>query len=303
MNSASKWNLHDMIDRLGASFGALVYRNHRLFGKSLEAVPLREAVRGTHTEVSELQPGVWQKVSAYGPAGRFDASYLPYRWRGFQAPTLLFIHASGEQPYDFRRFSSNSFRSIFVDKGFDLDVNLILLMAPFHEGSQNDYIKAMGYLQNYVGMLSTTAALLDALADRLRKEGCPAILAAGLSLGGWVVNLHRAFYGRNVDRYVTMIAGSRLSEVFLSSHYQKLTAESARANPELLKDFLDFEREFRTNDSDDCYPLLARYDRLVELETQRAGYEGMDLKILDKGHFTGMADTTAHRRHIQRSIT
>lgn len=296
-----KLNPHDLIDRLGATLGGIVYRKDRLFGKSLESPPLREAVPETNTRAAAFDVGVWQQVTAKGPAGSFDAAYLVYRWQGFNVPTLLYIHGSGEQPHKFSRFSDNSFQKIFArdDKP---EMNLILLMAPFHEGSQGEYIKKLGYLNNYVGMLATTTALLDALATRLQEEACPVVYAAGFSLGGWVLNLHRGFYGIGINRYVPMCAGTKPSAVFVLSHYRKLVAEKALEHPEVLEELLDFDKEFRANKAKDCYPLLFRYDRLIELNTQVQAYEDMELKILDKGHFTGQQATGAMRDHILHSL-
>lgn len=62
-------NPHDLIDKLGATLGGIVYRKDRLFGKSLESPPLREAVPETHTRTAAFDTGVWQQVTAKGPAG------------------------------------------------------------------------------------------------------------------------------------------------------------------------------------------------------------------------------------------
>ena len=294
-------SFHRTIDSIGASLGALVYRRDRFFGRSADSIPLAEAVQGATVEVDGLDPGVWHQVSVDTPLGAFDAGYLVHQWRGIEAPTMLFVHGSGEQPHDFGRTSSNSFRKLFPSE-FDADVNLILLQAPFHQGSQGEYIRALGDLSRYVGMLASATALVDALAQRLSAEGCPRVYAVGISLGGWVVNLHRAYLGRGIARYVPMVAGTRLHEVFVTSDYRRLVAEPARSNPALLEGVLCFEDDFRANRQDDCYPLLARYDSLVEYEVQRHGYEGMDLVVLDKGHFAVMEAIADLRDHVRRSL-
>ncbi len=300
--TASNWfNLHDFIDRVGASLGGLVYRNSRLFSKSMESVSLREAAAFTEAEVGDFTPGTWHKASANGPAGLFEGAYLVYRWLGPEFPALIYIHGSGEQPYSFSRFSDNSFRKVFTGD-FKADVNLILIAASFHETSQGEYIKALGYLNNYVGMLATTAAIVDALAEKLKREGSPSVYVAGFSLGGWVANLHRAFYGENIDRYIPICAGTRPSAVFLESEYRKLTSEAARKKPELFREKLDFEEDFRANRADNCYPLMFRFDRLTELDSQMPAYRGMKVKIIEKGHFTGQQATGEFREHIQSVI-
>ncbi len=299
--ASNRFNLHKLIDRVGASVGGLVYRNNRLFSKSMDSVSLRESAGSTVAEAGEFLPGTWQKITATGPAGSYEGGYLAYRWLGFRNPTLIYIHGSGEQPYSFAPFKDNSFRKIFAGN-FDADVNLVLVAAPFHESSQGEYIKALGHLKNYVGMLATTAAIVNALAEKLKKEGCPSVFVAGFSLGGWVANLHRAFHGKNVDCYIPICAGTRPSAVFVSSEYRKLTSEAARAKPDLLQEKLDFDEQFMANKTKNCYPLMFRFDLLTELESQMPAYRGMKVKILEKGHFTGQQAIGEFREHIQNVI-
>jgi hypothetical protein len=295
-------NWHGLLDRIGASFGAFVYKNNRFFSEAIETKPLREVVPKTSIEVNNIEHNGWQQVNATSPIGQFTAKYLVYDWKGYNVPTIFFIHGSGEQPHKFDRFSSNSFRKIFTKK-FDVNANIILLMAPFHDGSQSDYIKALDSLNNYIGMLATTTGLLDALALRLKLDGLQGnTFAVGISLGGWVVNLHRTYFSENIDTYIPMIAGTRLHDVFLTSSYSKLTASTALKNAENLKDILDFEKDFLDNNEKNCFPLLARFDKLVELDVQKQGYKDIVIKIIEKGHFTGMEASSEFRDHIKSVI-
>jgi hypothetical protein len=294
-------NRHELIDAATISMSGLLLRNSRFFSQSISSAPISDVVRGTAIDIEKIRTGGVQEVSTSTPIGKFRAAYLVTQWRGPDAPTLLYHHGSGEQPFDFGRFSSNSFRRLFGTDGGP-DVNLIVLRAPFHDGSNREYIQAMDTLGNFVGMLATSATLIEALTEQVRDTGCPATLAAGISLGGWAVNLHRAYYG-GVDRYVPIFAGAQLGEMFVSSIYRKLVAEAALTNPEVLRNVLDFGDDFADVNSDDCDPLLARYDRIIEFERQRAAYEGFDVAILEKGHITGSLATDALRSHIQQSIS
>ncbi|ADD06328.1 uncharacterized protein Nmag_2773 [Natrialba magadii ATCC 43099] len=293
-------NRHELIDVATISMSGLLLRNSRFFSQSVSSAPIGDVVSDTTIDIENIRTGGVQDVSASTPIGEFQAAYLVSQWRGRDAPTLLYHHGSGEQPFDFGRFSSNSFQRLF-ETNFDSNLNLIALRAPFHDRSNREYIRAMNDLENFVGMLATSASLIEALTGRLRDTGCPAILAAGISLGGWAVNLHRAYYG-GVDRYVPIFAGANLGDMFVSSIYRNVTAVSARTNPAVLRTALDFADAFTSNDADNCDPLLARYDRIIEFETQRSAYEGRTLGILEKGHVTGSLATDALRTHIQRSV-
>ncbi len=293
-------NRHEILDIATVTASALFVRNRGFFSRSLESPSIQEGVPNTVSTVGDLKPGTVQEVTATGPAGEFQAGYLVHHWEGSDVPTLLYHHGSGENPFGFSRFNSNSFRRLFSPaSGFD--ANLIALRAPFHDRSPREYVRSMGELENFVGMLATSTALIQALTERLRDDGCPVILASGISLGGWVVNLHRAYYG-SLNRYVPIFAGARLDDLFVSSIYRKLASQSVQENPDKVAAALDFESDFTAVEGDDCDPLLARYDRIVEFESQSPCYAGLDLGVLEKGHVTGSLATDALRNHVQQSL-
>ena len=288
------------LDAVGAFIGSVVYRRRRLFHGSLDTAPLRSAVPATSVQVECLDPGRWHDVRSAGPAGELMAGYLVHRYIGPNLPSLIYVHGSGEQPRNFSKAADNSFRRI-VETGFDVDANLILVMAPYHETTQRAYIDALGDLRNYVGILATTTALVDSLAHRLREEGAPAVYGAGFSLGGWVLNLHRAFFGAGIERYVPICAGTEPHIVFVDSVYRGMVDPDARERREYLEEVLSFKREFIANETDDCSPMLFRYDRLVDIALHGPSYVGMHVEVLDKGHFTGQQAIPQMRSHILRA--
>lgn len=295
-------NRHELLDIATISASKLLLRGGGFFSRSLASPPLEAVVHDATVDLEALRAGNVEMVDAQTSVGAFRTAYRVVRWTGADAPTLIYHHGSGERPFETEWFSSNSVRRIFGADGEAIPANLIVLRAPFHDRSSSAYVRAMGDLANFVGMLAASTALLETVTDRLERRGCPAVLASGISLGGWVVNLHRAVYG-SADRYVPVFAGARLDELFLSSIYRKLAAESARTNPDVLRRVLDFEPAFRAVDADDCVPLLARYDRIIEFETQRPAYEDHDLAVLEKGHVTGSLATDDLRQHVRRAIS
>jgi hypothetical protein len=272
------------------------------FARSLDSRPLVEVATGSEASVDDLSRAGERTVTVDTPIGAFEAAYLPWQWRGPDYPTLIYHHGSGERPFDFGRFSSNSFRRLFVASDETVPANLVAVRAPFHDGSNMDYARAMGDLENFVGMLAASAGLIEALATRASERTSRPVLASGISLGGWAVNLHRACFG-TIDRYVPLFAGTALGEMFASSAYRKMTAGAARRRPNYLREVLDFEDEFTAVEADDCAPLLARYDRIIEYDRQRPSYEGIPLSVLDKGHVTGSLATDRLHEHVLRVLS
>jgi hypothetical protein len=99
-----------------------------------------------------------------------------------------------------------------------------------------------------------------------------------------------------------VFAGAALDDLFVSSAYRQLTAEVARHHPEALQEILDFEAKFNAVDTETCTPLLARYDRIIELDCQRSCYAGTPLSILNRGHVIGSLATEKLRTHIVEQL-
>jgi hypothetical protein len=159
----------------------------------------------------------------------------------------------------------------------------------------------MGDLADFVGMCATSTVLIDQIATLLFQRGCPQIGVSGISLGGWVTNLHHAFCGTATD-YIPIFAGAALGEMFSSSVYRKMTGKQARENPHRLRTVLDFEKEYIKYANSSCTPLLARYDQIIQLDVQRGCYVDVPVTTIDKGHVTGALAISTIRNHIQQAL-
>jgi hypothetical protein len=294
-------NIHEAIDVGTISLTALLVRDAKFFARNRDAEPLIDVAADADAVVEDLTSAGRTTVSVETSVGTFEAAYMPWQWRGPDYPTLVYHHGSGERPFDFGRFSSHSFRRLFVDSEASIPANVIAVRAPFHDRSNMDYARAMGDLRNFVGMLAASTALIDALAAAAREQTETPVIASGISLGGWVVNLHRACRD-HVDRYAPIFAGAALGEMFVSSIYGKMVARAARNRPQRLRDVLDFEADFRAVEREDCAPLLARYDRIIEFDRQRPSYDGHPVSVLEHGHVTGSLATARLRAHVLEAI-
>ena len=195
-------NRHELIDVATIRFSGFLLGETKFFARSVDAPPLVDVTTETTPPVDEVgDPSTAGRcdVVVDTPLGTFKTAYLPWQWLGPDYPTLVYHHGSGERPFDLGRFSTNSFRRLFLGVEEDLPINLIAVRAPFHEGSNREYAKAMGEMANFVGMLAASVGLLEALTERIADRTDELIALSGISLGGWTVNLHRACFG-SADR-------------------------------------------------------------------------------------------------------
>jgi len=240
--------------------------------------------------------GVYE-VNAGTLVGRLTPAFWIVQWLGEEYPTILWHHGNAERPFEHRWFSHTSLKQIFLRASAPFPANLVALAAPFHRRSPIFYAEQLRDLAKFVAMLAVSTRLVEALIAYLKARTNSRVMVAGISLGGWVTNLHRAFYN-TADLYVPLLAGAALDEVFTASLYRNLTGRLARENPGQLRAVLNFEPEFARIRDDNLFPLLARYDQIIHLERHRVCYGNRPITILEKGHITASLAHHALRTHL-----
>lgn len=264
-------NIHAIVDNVTMSISAFALRNYKFFGESITSPTIVEHLTNTTLKIPKIVGHGKYEVSADTLVGRLHPAFYITQWKGEEYPTIIYHHGNKERPFDFRWFSPNTYKTIFRSTNQPIHANLIALSAPFHRLSLRDYLKKLGKLTNFVAMLSVSVKLIEHLVSYFKQRKSGHVLVSGISLGGWITNIHRAYYN-TADVYVPLLAGAALGEIFISSIYHKMVGRLAQENPEALRNVLNFEDEFRQVDDDNVYPLLARYDQIINFDRQRVCY-------------------------------
>jgi pimeloyl-ACP methyl ester carboxylesterase len=257
-------------------------------------------VQGIDLELPEIKEGKTE-LAVGTPEGETDAAFLAVSLKGEGYPTIIYHHGSGEHPFDFGRFSKNTFKNILVDTDEPVEANIIAVRAPFHGASLKLYREKISHLSSFVLMLSVSVVLIDKLAAAVREKFGAPVVVAGISLGGWAANLHRAYFN-SADIYIPMLAGAALGELFISSSYRRLVGRCAREKPEVLREVLNFEDDFLKVADDNVFPLLGRYDQFIQYHRQKLCYPEGSINVLDKGHVTASIASGTLRDHILYAI-
>jgi len=298
-------NIHSFLDHYTVLLGALLAGRRKFFDRGVESPDFADLLATTTLRLLEIGGEGIYEVAAGTVAGTLDPAFYVTQWLGPEHPTLIYHHGNNERPFDFGRFSKNSFKNVVLDHRQDFSANLIALRAPFHR-SLRTYMEQMTELRNFAAMLAVSVKLAEALVQWSRAQGSPRVLLTGVSLGGWVTNLHRAHYN-TADHYAPMMAGAALDEVFTSSAYRRLTGQAARENPDALRRVLNFEAAFAAvpDDADArirVAALLMRHDAFIVYERQKMCYDPARVTVLDKGHTTGALDFAALRAFLLAQI-
>lgn len=289
-------NRHVLLDRATALIGSLMAGKDRFFSRSVQSSGFSCNIKDVDLRIPGLKEGR-HEIRAGSPAGDLKAAYYVAQLRGGGYPTIIYHHGSGEDPLDFRWFAKNTFRGIFMDTGESPEANIIAVRAPFHGSSLREYKQNISYLSRFVAMLSVSVVLIDKLIAAMKEEMDTAAAVSGISLGGWVANLHRSYFN-TADVYIPLLAGAALGELFVCSGYRRMTGKPALANPDKIREVLNFEEEYRKIEDDNVFPLLGRYDQFIQYSRQKVCYGQRKINVLEKGHITSSMDTRSLRDHI-----
>lgn len=236
-------NKHIILDNLTASIGAMVAGKKKFFSKSIESDPFEENIGAIKLLMPTIdREGVFE-VPAKTKVGMIDPAFCIAKWKGKDYPTVIYHHGNNERPFEFKKTAKNTFYNIFLNSTNGFGANLIVVRAPFHNCKLGVYQEKMTELQNFVAMISASARLNEALISRLRDESNATIITSGISLGGWVTNLHRAIFNTSTA-YAPLMAGTYLGELFLKSKYRKMASDIALNNPEKIGRALNFDDVF-----------------------------------------------------------
>ncbi|MGC9443620.1 MAG: hypothetical protein ACP5E9_01600 [Candidatus Methanospirareceae archaeon] len=294
-------NYHALIDALAVELSALALNRYKFFSASIESPPLAEHLARTKLRLPRINgPGIYE-LTAESLVGRFKPAFYFVQWLGEEYPTVLWHHGNAERPFDFRWFSHTSFKRIFLCSQEPVQANLIVLAAPFHRRSLKTYSEQLRDLAKFAAMLAVSVKLINDLTSYFKLSTGNRVMVTGISLGGWVTNIHRAFYN-TADAYVPLLAGAALGDIFTRSVYRKLTGRLARASPDELRAVLNFEREFARVQANNVFPLLARHDQIIRFDRQRLCYGNRRIATLEKGHLTASLAVKELRRHLLRQL-
>ena len=294
-------NYHALIDTLMVELSALAIDRYKFFSASIESPPLAEHLATTKLRLPVINgPGIYE-LTAESLVGRLKPAFCIAQWLGAEYPTILWHHGNAERPFDFRWFSHTSFKRIFLCSQEPIQANLVVLAAPFHRRSLKTYAEQLRYLVKFVATLAVSVTLVNELTNYFKLRTDSGVMMAGISLGGWITNIHRAFYN-TADSYVPLLAGAALGDIFTRSVYRKLTGRCARESPEELRAVLNFELAFARVQANNVFPLLAQHDQIVRFDRQRVCYGSRRIVTLEKGHLTASLAANELRGHIIRQL-
>lgn len=287
-------NIHELTDKLLIEKARLAGKKKRYFREEIESASIKEHIKATHIEIQDIDlkgENMIEAITAQGPVNCF---FKICYWKGYDYPTLLFNHYRGDRPY-YKRLES-----LFPTGNMNYEFNMIATGAPFNF-NREEYVKAMGRLRGYVRKLAVTAVLNERILQYLKKKGSGRIVISGTSFGGWVSNVHKAYFN-SADEYRPVLAGTKPDEMFLNSYFSRMVAECVRLLDKKVMNALDFDLDFRNSDNQNVFPLLARYDQFVKYEKQKDCYKPENITLVEKGHYTTLQNKQLIREHILKAF-
>jgi len=293
-------NIHALIDSTIVALTKKFAGKRRLFSENVESPKISELVRSINFDIPEIKTVGLYKVEIDTPVGRMTPQFFVHKWFGSNYPTYIYHHGNSERPLKIRPFARNTFYKIFVKEKPPVQANLIALVSPLHVLPASEMQKRYKDIRNITSSLSATAVLVQKIVDQLRSNGSGKVTVSGISLGGFVTNMHRAFFN-TADIYIPILAGAALGDVFIRSEFAVLTSDLFKENREKIRNIMNFDEEFMERTDRNVFPMLGRFDRFIDLDTHVKCYGSHPLKIVDRGHATAAFSAGMLRDHVFES--
>jgi hypothetical protein len=288
------------MDRATVAAGVFGGERIRFFRRSIQSPEWAEHLAIPSPDVPTLQVGVPSEVTVETLAGPLPVGLLLVQEASAGAPLIVTHHGNNERAFDLGRRSKNFLNRALLE-GERPEGTLLLLRAPFHDGPLRAYTDASGDLRTWMSMLAASVGAADAVMSRLGRDAGRPSLLTGMSLGGWVTNLHRAFHN-TASLYVPMLAGAHLGRQLVDSAYRRMVSRQALVHADELRMRLDFDAAFRAVTDDNVAALLARHDQFARLEHQADDYGRAPIHVLETGHIGAALDRPALRRHVLQGL-
>lgn len=284
-------NIHVLTDRLVAAAGGMYGDRMKFFREGCESPHVSEIIRELGLDfITPAQAqdrgnrngGEYRIPVRYGDIEGI-ARYRVLDWAGASARSIIYHHGSGETRY------ADRIRKIASAMDGNGACNLVAVSVPFNSGMK-EYLHGVGSLARFAFMLASSVRLTEEIVRYLRFLGAERISCAGMSLGGWITNLHHTYFD-SCDEYLPIFAGAAPDHLFSDTVYTKLLAEAVRSeeNFRRIREAINFEQDFAQRSNANVYPCMARYDQFIRLERQAGIYRPGQIRLLERGHVTGAA--------------
>lgn len=280
---------YEMLDHVSMRIGSFVTKKHRYFSKGTDSHTVRDYLENLEISIPELSRVGFYPIEVKNENETYQAGFAVKQWIGNDAPTIIYHHGAAEGRFDY------SFNKIFGSQPLN-NANLIAVQGIFCESNQ-DFLNAIKQLETYVLLLAGSTKLIERIVQSIKQSSNAPVTVTGTSLGGFVTNLHFAHY-HTADIYKPMLAGVRMGDVFFKSDYAWVTDESAKKDPKHLQDVLNFDMIMKTRNQKNLFPLLARYDQIVQYELQVQDFEPSQVRTIPYGHASGATRYKLLFKHI-----
>ena len=305
-------NVHALTDRLVAAAGGIYGDKMKFFREGCESPHISAMIRDL--EVDFITPAEAQRrngggLEEGGPGSEdyrvpvryseieASARYRLLQWSGPAARSIIYHHGSGETKYTAR------IRKIAAAMDGTESVNLIAVSVPFNS-SMKEYLYGVGRLDRFAFMFASSVRITEELVGYLKSLGAERIACAGMSLGGWITNLHHSYYN-SCSEYLPIFAGAAPDHLFSGTVYSKMLADAVRRpeNLQRITEALNFEQDFAQQSNDNVHPCMARYDQFIHFDRQTGIYRPEQIRILERGHVSGAAASRELARHLAQGAS
>ncbi|MBV1759380.1 MAG: hypothetical protein KMY55_16355 [Dethiosulfatibacter sp.] len=282
-------NIHKLVDNLSMGIAGKAVKK-KYFSQNVSSRRVKDWIEIIKLEIPSIDGEGHHPIRVEYDGCVNEAGIHIEQWKGKDYPTIIYHHGAAEGSYDF------SFKRVLARDKNDINANLIGIQALFNHNNK-EFMDSISDLSNYTVMLAASVVMVEQIIKNLRQITDSKIIVTGPSLGGFVTNLHFTYFN-TADRYVPLLAGARIGDALIDSAYANVMSENGKSNSELVKETLNFNKDFKNRDQKNLFPLLALHDQIVRYSVQSQDYDIEKMQTIPFGHSTGATRYRLLQQHI-----
>ncbi|MBI38484.1 MAG: hypothetical protein CMF59_02720 [Leptospiraceae bacterium] len=281
------WSLHNGIDSI--VFGLASNQAQRFFRDGVQSESIENHLQAIQFSLPRIEKGGFYPLEVRTADGSMQAGVMVLKWMGSSSPTFIYNHGASQIPFD------ALIRGIIQSGPHNPRANILVVRTPFHTESRAELGEASNTVSRFLAILATSTRINESLIQQMRKSGSEFIVVAGLSMGGYIANLHRMYFNTS-DLYLPVAAGTNFADAFL---HGSPAHPAATAQPDAIRKHLDFSGSWKDTPRN-VIPLLGRYDGITRIEIQGPGYGAIPVEVWDTGHITTATSVQALNEFLFR---
>lgn len=254
----------------------------------------RKILNHTNYKVEKPKGSYWKLK--YNYENHSGTTQILFR-NGFDStrPTFLYHHGLGDP------VPGLQLRTV-IDPNKHNKYNLILIKAANHNRTKTLSLECTSSFGRLASTFCASIIAVNEVVNYHKSQSRKPIILTGISIGGMVIS-HHHFLHTTADYYFPIISYPNIGEILMDPVYKNIVANQQKLrNNKSIKKCFEIPKELKNKPKSKIYPVIGRYDNLVNYQKSKKFWRGYKVKTIPTGHYSVFTAGEDIRDYIKNTI-